>query len=148
MNANTQSTQSTANSTGLEAIELAGIAHYGLSEANLGSRAPLPAGSGTIPVSVPVVNGSGSLTTPSQTTFWVTIKGTLQLTAPSGGTWNVSVIDIANGNAQVYKGTGLVVGTAYPFGPYKTAFKAQLQVNVQWSESGNTTLKGVVNYSY
>lgn len=92
---------------GLGAIGQAVSKHLGISEQALREPGPMPEISGSIPIQIAVTNGSGSYTSPQETTFWVTISGTMQITAPSGGTWSVNVIDLKNGNAVVFNQSGM-----------------------------------------
>ena len=89
-------------------------------------------------LSIPIVNGQGSLTTEKKTTFWVTITGSGTITAPSNGTWNIQVVDLVAGKT-VFQGSGIAVNQKIDFS-YKTGFSAQLKASAQWSEQGNTTL--------
>lgn len=104
---------------------------------------------GTIdmPFSMPVLGGSGSLTTEKKTTAWVGISGYFQLAAPPEGTWNLQVTDVARSGRVVLSAQGIQCGQQVPFS-YKTGFTCQLKFSVQWSQADDTTLQGQIHASY
>lgn len=104
---------------------------------------------GTIdmPFSMPVVGGSGSITTEKKTTAWVSISGYFQLTVPPDGTWNIQVTDSTKSGRVVLSARGVTCGQQVPFS-YKTGFTCQLKFSVQWSQADDTTLQGQLHASY
>jgi hypothetical protein len=103
-------------------------------------------GSSNIPFSLQVNNGVGSTTTEKKTTFGVTLKGYFQITAPSNGTWDITVTDIAQ-KRVVLSQNGVACNQQVSF-TYKTGFTCQMQITARWSTGGSTVLQGNVNVSY
>ncbi|MFC2095551.1 hypothetical protein ACFLSW_03840 [Candidatus Bipolaricaulota bacterium] len=103
--------------------------------------------SGTQHVEISTDNdGHGTQTSDSKPTWTVTIKGSVHITAPDGGTWRIHVTDL-KAKKTVFDQSGMVKCKEYPF-KYKTGLSTQLKVEVWWSEKKKTTLKADINYSY
>jgi len=97
-------------------------------------------------VDVPVVNGQGELTSERVTSWGVTIEGTVTVTAPPNGTWDITATDLEY-NTVVYQATNLGVNQSKSFS-YKTGFHVQLKVVATWSEQGSTTLALQLNTNH
>jgi hypothetical protein len=92
-------------------------------------------------VSIPIVGGTGTLTSPSQTSFGVTLKGSATIVAPTdppGVTWAITATDVEAG-ATVFSGAGLVAGQVIPIN-YSTGFYVQLKVETTSTPPITTTL--------
>jgi len=90
-----------------------------------------------------VKNGKGSQSV-SKVTFGVTISGTFEITAPDEGTWDIVVKD---GNDTILDKKGVKKGDKIDF-KHKTGFKANISLNVTWSEAKDTTLKAKIHATY
>jgi hypothetical protein len=89
-------------------------------------------------VDVPVQNGQGTLTSEKVTSWGVTIEGTVTVTAPANGTWNITATDLVY-DKVVYQASGLGVNESKSFS-YKTGFHVQLSIAASWSVQDSTTL--------
>jgi len=105
-----------------------------------------PESSLTVQVSIPIVNGMGSTTLGPYPTLDEVISGTFTITAPSGGTWDITATD-ENG-AQVFHIQNAVQGTTYPFGPYQSGLSTTVTIKAQWSMPSNTTLTATVTLNF
>ncbi len=103
-------------------------------------KAQPPALTGSIDQSfnVPVVGGHGDQSTPEKTTAWVTISGTVTVTAPPNGSWSLVARDLVAGKT-VFSHSGVGPNQPIPFN-YKTGFHTQLAFTADWTEQATTTL--------
>jgi len=92
-------------------------------------------------------NGHGSLTTPKETTWYVTISDPVHITDPDGGTWHVKVRDVAQDDRLVFEHKDMEKCKEYSYS-YKTGFSCQLKIEVWWSEKRKTTFKATIKYKY
>lgn len=135
-----------------DAMEQQLTARYGIDATTIQTLKELesaaPAFGGTIDqdFSIKIKNGKGSETSPSKTTFWVTIDGTAEITAPQEGTWDVTVEDLV-ANKTVCSKSGWKAHEPITC-RYKTGWSAQLKITAIWSEKKDTTLTIHIKATY
>jgi|UPI000693D8F8 hypothetical protein len=142
----------------LENTELAGtmtavhndiMAHIGITDAQLEKLMKLSqeevilGASKDITFKLNVKNGKGHQSV-SQTTAWVTISGSFEITSPDEGTWDIVVKD---GSHTILNKKGVKKGDKISF-KHKTGFKANISLDVTWSEAKDTTLEAKIHASY
>ncbi|WP_321429479.1 hypothetical protein [uncultured Methanolobus sp.] len=125
------------------------MAHIGISDAQLEKLMKLYqeevilGASKDITFNLNVKNGKGHQSV-SQTTAWVTISGNFEITSPDEGTWDIVVKD---GNDTILNKKGVKKGEKISF-KHKTGWKANISLDVTWSEAKDTTLKAKIHASY
>lgn len=125
------------------------MAHIGITSAQLEklmklSREEVILGaSKDITFNLDVKNGKGHQSV-SQTTAWVTISGSFEIISPDEGTWDIVVKD---GGSTILDKKGVKKGDSISF-KHKTGFKANISLDVTWSESKDTTLVAKIHASY
>nr|WP_321497130.1 hypothetical protein [uncultured Methanolobus sp.] len=142
----------------LENTELAGtmtavhndiMAHIGITDAQLEKLMKLSqeevilGATKDITFKLNVKNGKGHQSV-SQVTFGITIKGDFEITFPDEGTWDIVVKD---GSSTILDKKGVKKGEKINF-KHKTGFKANISLDVKWSEVKDTTLEAKIHASY
>lgn len=133
----------------MDSIHLDIKKHLGLTDAQLakltklGQEEVLLGATKDIDFNLNVKNGKGSQSV-SQVTLGITISGTFEITAPDEGTWSIVVKD---GKDTILDKKGVKKGDKIDF-KHKTGFKANISLNVTWSEAKDTTLKAKIHASY
>jgi len=88
-------------------------------------------------VGIPIVAGTGSVSTPTVPTMGITLKGCVQIWGGHSGTWNIEARDMI-GEGRLAVDTARP-GQSVPF-TYTAGMRSQLTVDVAWSEPRDTTL--------
>jgi hypothetical protein len=125
------------------------MAHIGLTDAQfeklikLSQEEVILGATKDIPFKLNVENGKGHQSV-SKTTFGITIKGDFEITSPDEGTWDIVVKD---GSHKILDKKGVKKGDKINF-KHKTGFKANISLEVKWSEAKDTTLEAKIHASY
>ena len=91
-------------------------------------------------VTLPIEGGVGSFESMPVPTLGIQLRGQLRIWEEHSGSWHVVMRDLARGDDAVILERLMVPGEPVDF-DYQTGMMGQIQIDVQWSEARDTTLR-------